>query len=252
MSDQGTLAQVEPVRHFRRLVGSDSPPRGPVEYRWVYLWGLPLRLMHWAAALSIVTLVATGFFIGAPYFISNDPSPLVMSRMRLVHFIAAAVLVSTGIVRVYWLLAGNKFERFPALFPVRPRDWGNMVRQVKFYLMVQPEKAPHYLGHNPLQQWSYTGIYLATIVMVCTGFALYGLVEPQGFFYRAFGWVHGLFGGAQGTRFVHHVATWVFIIFVPIHIYLASRADVWEHQGSISSIISGGRFVPQDVQFVDD
>ena len=241
-----------PVRHIRRLVGTDLPPRGPVEYRWVYLWGVPLRLMHWAAAASIVTLIVTGFFIGAPYFLSNSTSPLVMSRMRLVHFAAAAVLVATAIVRMYWLLAGNRFERWRALFPVRPRDWGNLLRQVKFYLMIQPEKAPRYLGHNPLQQWSYTGIFVVALVMVCTGFALYGLSNPQGIFFRAFGWVHTLLGGAQGTRFVHHVLTWVFIIFIPVHIYLASRADVWEHQGSISSIISGGRFVPEHEEFVDE
>ena len=50
--------------------------------------------------------------------------------MRLVHFAAAAVLVATAIVRMYWLLAGNRFERWRALFPVRPRDWGNLLRQV--------------------------------------------------------------------------------------------------------------------------
>ena len=75
---------------------------------------------------------------------------------------------------------------------------------------------------------------------------------PQGFFFRAFNWAVPLLGGLQTVRFIHHVLTWVFVIFVPLHIYLAARADVWEHQGSISSIISGGRFVPKDVHFVDD
>ena len=38
-----------------------------------------------------------------------------MGWMRFVHFTAASVLVATVIVRVYWLLAGNKFERWVAL-----------------------------------------------------------------------------------------------------------------------------------------
>ena len=38
------------------------------EYRWVYLWQLPLRLTHWIAAISIVVLFLTGFYIGRPYF----------------------------------------------------------------------------------------------------------------------------------------------------------------------------------------
>ena len=48
----------------------------------------------------------------------------------------------------------------------------------------------------------------------------------------------------QIVRFVHHVCTWVFLIFIPIHVYLAIRADLLERGGTISSIITGGRFVP--------
>ena len=54
------------------------------------------------------------------------------------------------------------------------------------------------------------------------------------------------------VRFVHHVLTWVFLIFIPIHIYLAMRADTLERTGAISSIITGGRFVPADEKYVDD
>ena len=139
---------------------------------------------------------------------------------------AAGVLVATGIVRFYWLFAGNKFERFKALFPLRPRDLGNMFRQVKFYLMIRPEKAPHYLGHNPLQQVSYTGIYLVTSLMVITGFVMYGQLNPSGFFHTVFGWIAPLLGGLQGVRFIHHVLTWVFVIFLPligVLVYMIAR-----------------------------
>jgi Ni,Fe-hydrogenase I cytochrome b subunit len=54
------------------------------------------------------------------------------------------------------------------------------------------------------------------------------------------------------VRFVHHVATWGFLIFIPIHVYLAMRADLLERGGAISSIISGGRFVPSKQKFVDE
>ena len=175
-----------------------------------------------------------------------------MGKVRLLHFGAAGLLVATGIVRIYWVFAGNKFERFIALFPVRPRDWVNMWQQIKFYLMIQPEKAPHYLGHNPLQQLSYTGMYAVAIVMVVTGFTLYGQANPGVIFHTLFAWVPPLFGGLQRVRFVHHVLTWAFLAFIPIHIYLAMRSDVLERTGTISSIVSGGRFVRQDVDYVDD
>ena len=97
------------------------PPSG--SYQWVYLWERPLRYMHWVAALCIVVLAVTGFYIGRPYFVpSGDPaSAYLMGWVRFVHFLAAAVFVMTAIVRVYWLFMGNRFERLPALFPVRPR-----------------------------------------------------------------------------------------------------------------------------------
>jgi Ni,Fe-hydrogenase I cytochrome b subunit len=51
---------------------------------------------------------------------------------------------------------------------------------------------------------------------------------------------------------VHHVLTWAFLTFIPIHIYLALRSDLLERTGTISSIFSGGRFVRSDVKYVDE
>jgi len=234
-----------------RLARKLEPASG--DYHWVYLWEWPIRAMHWVAMFCILGLTVTGLYIGKPYFIASGDTAdhFMMGWVRFVHFALAAAFVATGIVRVYWLFAGNRFERWRALFPLRLRDWGNMWRQVKFYLMIQPEKAPHYLGHNPLQQLSYTGIYLAAALMVVTGFAMYGQSNPGGLFYNAFNWVGIVMGGIPVVRFVHHVLTWVFLIFIPIHIYLAIRADHLERTGVVSSIISGGRFVPADEHFID-
>jgi Ni/Fe-hydrogenase b-type cytochrome subunit len=229
-----------------------SPPMG--EYRWIYLWHWPIRAMHWLAAASILILVITGFYIGKPYFMtgSEETPRFVMGWMRLFHFLAAAVLVATGIIRVYWLFAGNRFETWRALFPVRPRDWVNLVRMIKYYLLIHPERAPHYLGHHPLQQLSYTLIYAVVLVLALTGFTVYGQSNPGGLIDSLFGWIAPLIGGVQIARFIHHVLTWVLLIFIPIHVYLAIRADRLERTGTISSIISGGRFVPADREYVDD
>ncbi|TFG52024.1 MAG: Ni/Fe-hydrogenase, b-type cytochrome subunit [Gemmatimonadales bacterium] len=234
-----------------RLARKIEPASG--DYHWIYLWEWPIRAMHWVAMICILGLTVTGLYIGKPYFIAGGDTAdhFMMGWVRFVHFALATVFVATAIIRAYWLFAGNRFERLRALFPVRLRDWGNMWRQVKFYLMIQPEKAPHYLGHNPLQQLSYTGIYLAAALMVVTGFAMYGQSNPGGVFYGAFNWVGIVMGGMPVVRFVHHVLTWAFLIFIPIHVYLAIRADHLERTGVVSSIISGGRFVPADAHFID-
>jgi Ni/Fe-hydrogenase b-type cytochrome subunit len=248
-----------PVRHEEPVpIGlveyARTIPPASGEYKWVYLWERPLRVMHWLAALCIVVLAATGLFIGRPYFVpSGDPlSAYLMGWMRFLHFVAAAVLVMTAIVRFYWLFMGNRFERWPALFPLRARDFRNLVRVARAYLMIHPERGPHYLGHNPLQQLAYTGVYGVAALAVLTGFAMYGQSNPGGLLYVTFNWVNTLFGGQQIVRFVHHVLTWVFLIFIPIHIYLALRADAMERTGTISSIVSGGRFVPKHEEYVDE
>jgi len=144
-------------------------PLGLPEHRWVYLWHWPIRAMHWIAAMSIVVLALTGFYIGRPYFLGTGAqSAFTLQWVRFIHFVAAGVLVATAIVRAYWLLAGNRFERLLALFPVRGRDWKNLVRMVKYYLLIHPERAPRYLGHNPLQQLFYTLTYVAAAIMAVT------------------------------------------------------------------------------------
>src|SRR5690606_11599762 len=101
------------------------------DFRWVLLWGVPLRVMHWLAAASIVVLAVTGLYIGKPYFIAGGDTAdhFLMGRVRFIHFVAGAVLVMTGIVRIYWLFAGNRFERWHALFPVSAKAIRHMATQ---------------------------------------------------------------------------------------------------------------------------
>jgi len=219
-------------------------------FSWVYLWGAPIRAMHWIAAACVVLLIVSGFYIGRPYFMTSGEASAhyLMGWMRFLHFTAAAVIVMTGIVRVYWLFAGNQFERLPALFPA---NLTNLVKTGMAYLTFRPERQPNYVGHNPLQQIAYTGTYLMMVVMVVTGFTLYGQANPGGVIFAAFSWVPGLLGGLQHVRLVHHALTWAFIIFIVFHVYFAVRSDYVERAGVVSSIITGGRYINLDQTYED-
>lgn len=223
-------------------------------YRWVYLWHWPVRIAHWTTVLSVALLLLTGFYMGRPYFLGPAQlgAPYFLQWVRLVHFAAAGALVAAAILRVYLLLSGNRFERFAALFPVRRRDRANMWHQLRCYLTVNTDSCPRYLGHNPLQQLMYTLVYLAGVVMVATGFALYAQAEPGGLLFRAFAWVPALLGGLGPVRLVHHVVSWFFLIFIPIHVYVALRNDVLERNGLLSSMVSGGRFFPAGERYEDE
>lgn len=221
-------------------------------YRWVYLWHLPIRVMHWIAAIAIVVLFWTGLYLGRPYFMSALSGSFVVQYARLVHFVAAGALVATAVVRFYWLFAGNTYERWRALFPVTTRDWKHLWMMIRFYLFIHPEQAPKYLGHNPLQQLGYTLTYLVTGVMALTGFLLYAQSNPNGWMAATIGWMTPLLGGNQLIRLVHHTLPWYYPLFVIIHVYLAIRNDSLERTGTISSIFSGGRFIRADEHHVDE
>jgi Ni/Fe-hydrogenase b-type cytochrome subunit len=229
-----------------------APRATPTSYRWVRLWHLPIRIMHWTAALAIVVLFWTGLYLGRPYFIGVINGSYVVQYARLIHFIAAGALVATGVVRLYWLFVGNKYERWRALFPVQMKDWKNLWKMMRFYLFIHPEQAPNYLGHNPLQQLGYTLTYVVTFAMAVTGFCLYAQSNPNGWMMHSIGWMIPLLGGNQMIRLVHHILPWYYPVFVIIHIYMAIRNDSLERTGTVSSIITGGRFVPVGERHVDD
>jgi len=222
-------------------------------FTWVYLWSAPIRAMHWIAAACILSLVATGFYIARPYFATGGEASahFLMGRVRFIHFAAAAVLVMTGIVRLYWLMVGNQFERLSALFPITGRNLSNLLKTANGYLTFRPEKQPNFVGHNPMQQWSYTAVYAMAAVTVVTGFTLYGQAEPGSLIYRAFSWLPALLGGLQGVRVIHHMMTWLFILFIEMHVYFAIRSDYVERAGVVSSIITGGRYISADESYED-
>ncbi len=48
--------------------------------------------------------------------------------------------------------------------------------------------------------------------------------------------------GWQTIRFIHHMFTWLVILFVVVHVYMAFWYDVVFKEGTISSMVSGRVF----------
>lgn len=222
-------------------------------FRRVYIWHWPVRVFHWAMVASLVVLAATGLYIGQPYFVlaPTETTPYLMAWMRLLHFAAAGVLVGGGILRAYALFIGNRYERWSSLVPWRRESWSDLAAIVRQYLRAQRWSPPHYLGHNPLQQWSYTGFELMLVFMALTGFALYGQANPGGFWWTVTAWMIPLLGGNQLVRLYHHLGLWLVVVFAVLHVYLVIRSDVLGNRGTVSSMISGYKYKHEDVRYED-
>lgn len=224
----------------------------PGAFRYVPVWDWELRAMHWLAVLLIIVLSVTGLLMGSGRLVAGtERDTFYFGYLRLAHFGAGWLLLATAIVRIAGLfLASNKYQRWDALFPVKPRDLKNLFTVMLNYLFCRFERGPHYIGHNPLQQVAYTAIYGVGTVAILTGFGLYALYAPDHWLFHYLLWFDRMVG-VQYVRLVHLLAMWVFLIFIPIHFYLAIRADTVEREGGISSIVSGGRWCRKGTKFED-
>jgi len=228
----------------------------------VYVYEAPLRLWHWINAFSILVLALTGYFIASPFATQpgeasggySGEASYLMGYIRFAHFAAAYIFLIGFLGRIYWAFAGNEHARqiiFPKLFS--RHCWEGAWHELKWYLFMikEPRK---YIGHNPLAAISMHFLFVwGSIFMMITGLALYG--EGAGYDswqYTYFSsWVIPLLGQSQDVHTFHHLAMWVIIVFVMIHIYVAIREDIMSRQSLVSTMISGWRTF-KDQRDVDD
>lgn len=221
------------------------------------VWDVWLRLAHWSWVAAIVVLTVTGYFIADPgwvpsAWVSGDQVGYFMGYVRFIHLLAAVWLMMALVVRV-WNLSTSRipYDRWRALVPFHNRrQLGNTWRTLTAYLFVRPSTAPEYFGHNPLQQLTYTSVYVIFLLQVLTGMALWGLYDTHSLFWGSFQWVNELLG-TQQTRLLHFMIMWVLILFLPLHVYLSIRADSVDRSGAISSMVSGGRWIRRGAEFED-
>jgi Ni/Fe-hydrogenase 1 B-type cytochrome subunit len=221
------------------------------------VWDLWVRLCHWSWVGAILILTVTGYLIANPWWIpagwaESDDTGYFMGFVRLVHYLAAVVLILVLLIRA-WSLSTSKipYDRWHSLVPFRNgTQLRNMWRTFTAYLFVRPSTAPTYFGHNPLQQFTYTMLYVVLIVQIIIGFALWGLYDTSGWFWGLFQWINNWLG-TQQTRLLHYAIMWLILLFVPLHVYLSVRADSTERSGAISAMVSGGRWVRRGATFED-
>jgi Ni/Fe-hydrogenase 1 B-type cytochrome subunit len=226
----GALAEAAPGHEGHHVENPDQRVR-------LYVWQVPVRVTHWVTASCIVVLCLTGGYIADPFLI--PPGGNVMSTVRLIHIVTALTFLVSGIIRTYWLLFGNRFARWSAFIPTSRYQFTELFRQAGFYGFVRKE-IPEVLGHNQLAATAYVVLFALLLVETVTGFALDGLMgaEPGA---TLFGWLRELLG-PQLLRQVHHLSMWLILAIALFHVYSCILVDHIEHNGLISSMISGWKF----------
>lgn len=234
-------------------VASRHVSRNPNSWVRVNLWSATLRFQHWANMFLIIGMTITGYFIMDPDVLPTPEGDTgyMFGWIRFIHFACGFGWLVLGLSR-FWLafVARDRQLRWRSLWPLNSaKDVSGLIGTIRYYLFIDKE-GPVYLGHNPLQQLSYTAIYVLCLVQMLTGVALYGLANQYHPLWRIFSapahWI-----GVPYLRVIHAFIMFIIWAFVIMHVYLAVRADSVERHGGISSMINGGVWLRRGTQPMD-
>ncbi len=210
----------------------------------LYVWEFPVRLSHWLNIISITILIITGYYISDPFLHSVSETPLTMAIIRYIHFITAYILLASFIVRLYWLIYGNRFARIREFFPFSKEKRKEIVEFAKFYTFMRDE-VHHPIGHNALAATAYISVYCTIFLAILTGFALYSESHSGFLWYLLGGWFFSIM--SDGTiRLIHHSTMWILMAFVIVHVYITWVNDNIEGNGLISSIFTGYKIIDEE------
>jgi len=229
------------------------------QFKEFYVFSPFLRIFHWLMVGAVVVLFLTGLYIGNPFFLGSqglEPTfawheRLSMETIRLIHFSAAFVLVSAFILRIYGFVINKGDRLFPHFW--KKEYYKNLLDITRHYLFLQYSHKPYL--RNPLARASYVGVYVLLVIEAVTGFAMLFKINPNGLGSAMFGWINSLLGDEYVVHIVHHYVAWLIVLFVIVHVYMASRADFMDGEGEISSMFSGKKFLahqPVDVGDIAD
>ncbi len=180
-----------------------SAERHPTLFVWTHVFFVT----------SIILLILTGLYIHMPFIGGGG---FFMSMVRGVHFFSAGVLIISFIVRVPGMFIGSRHDWF-AFIPTF-YDLKLFPKVIKYYTYLGPETKSK-KKYNPMQMFSYSGVFILILFQIVSGFALQ---YPDGWL----SWfTYGIFNNPVILRMAHYVVNWFFVFFVMIHAYLALRED---------------------------
>ncbi len=209
-------------------------------------WSVAIRINHWAMALAIFVLIGTGFLIAEPFTIYGGQTSLKFSvgDIRFVHLLFGVLLFFLFLWRVYL-----------AFFSTFRADWKDFlafthipstIQQIKFYLLIDKRPPPHGGLYGPMQSLAYLGLMGMVFCILVTGVILMGAgYHAAGFtgvVYAVLKPLETVLGGLAGVRYLHHLLTWGFVLFIVVHIYMAFWYDAVLKDGTLSSMVNGIMF----------
>ena len=218
------------------------------------------RLNHWVVALSMIGAVATGLYIGHPYYQTLIAEPAVdkyvMAYNRLIHFILAIIFDVSSIVVAY-LYFFSRFEKpYKKLIPTGKNisEFIAVFTNLITFNRVKKFDSSHADSFNAVYFFIF---HLLLVWMLLTGLQLYvhGLesgLSSIGKWWPAMlhfftDWTVAVTGGTyMDVRISHHITMYIIIAWAMFHIYYQVWRTIFWQEGDISIAFGGSKYVKED------
>ena len=228
---------VAPEFSRAELADASRPAR-----RTVYVFERPVRIVHWTVVFALIILSVTGFYIYDP-FLGGSGMPghpgYVMGTMRFVHETAGFVFIAAVLFRIYWGFVGNRYVRWRGMLPITKGQRRSLRDVIRFYAFLD-NRPPRVNGHNALAGLAYIVLYLGFIVTILTGLGLYAWILRRPPWTTLFSWTWSVMSVPE-LRLLHFFLMFIYGAFAVHHIYSATLFDIEEHNGELSSIVTGSK-----------
>jgi Ni/Fe-hydrogenase 1 B-type cytochrome subunit len=183
-----------------------------------------LRITHWVMALSVLTLLLTGWLLGY--------STELYQALLDYHYIAGYALIGALVLRLPLLFLGKGAEHVLDLLP-RGEQRRAAIATLKFYLSGARAPLPRWYAHNPL--WGPLYLALFVLLSIC---ALTGI-----------GYDSTLQLGALGATDLHRGCATLVAVLVLAHLIAVVLHDLRGTASDVSAMLNGHRiFVVEPLQ----
>jgi len=219
-----------------------------------------MRINHWVVAFSMVGAIATGLYIGHPYYTSfiTDPAATkwVMAWNRWWHFMIAIVFDVSSIVVAYMYFFSRFEKPYKKLIPT-----GSNIKEffaVLFNLMTFNRSKRFDSSHpDSFNAVFFFVFHMMLVWMLLTGLQLYvhGLASGlssignwwPAMLHLATDWTLIVTGGTNmDVRLAHHYAMYSIIVWIIFHIYYQVWRTIFWKEADISIVVGGSKFVKED------
>jgi Ni/Fe-hydrogenase 1 B-type cytochrome subunit len=224
------------------------------------------RTIHWVNALSMIVAIATGLYIGHPYYQSfiadGAVDKYVMAWNRWGHFMVAIIFDVTSIIVAY-LYFFSRFEQpWKKVIPTPTNVKEFFAVLINLITLNRSKKfdSTHADSFNTIY---FAIFHLLLAWMLITGLQLYVHIFPHGdssigawwpwMLHVATDWslpVSSWMVGSTATginvmdvRIVHHYTMWLVVVWVVFHIYYQVWRTIFWQEGDIAIAFGGEKFV---------